>query len=120
MSAKIAYISYPVTNMARAVEFYQNVLDCTPLFVREDWSEFDLGGQRFALHKVEARQPTASGEPPFLSLLARPIEQVIETLKQKGVKDFDPIEAHPFGKLSGFRDPDGNHVGLYEPPERRN
>lgn len=116
MTQKIAYISYPVTNMARAVEFYQNVLALKPLFIRDDWSEFDLGGQRLALHKVDAHPETSAGEAPFLSLLAQPIEQVIETLKQKGVKAFDPIEEHPFGKFSGFKDPDGNHLGLYQPP----
>ncbi len=118
MPLKIAYISYPVTDMDRAVEFYQRVLDCKPRFVRDDWSEFDLGGQRLALHHVADAAEPPRREQPFLSLLARPIEQVIETLKQRGVKQFDPIERQPFGNLSGFRDPDGNPIGLYEPPEK--
>ena len=48
----IAFISYPVRDLNKAVEFYQKVLEIKPLFLREDWAEFELDGQRFALQKV--------------------------------------------------------------------
>ena len=40
----IAFVSYPVANLDRAVEFYQKVLGIEPLFHREDWAEFKLDG----------------------------------------------------------------------------
>ena len=51
MQAKIAFISYPVSNLDKAVKFYQKVLGKEPLFHREDWAEFELGGQKLALQK---------------------------------------------------------------------
>ena len=51
MQAKIAFIAYPVSNLDKAVEFYQKVLGKKPLFHREDWAEFELGGQKLALKK---------------------------------------------------------------------
>ena len=44
----IAFISYPVRDLKKAVEFYQKLLEIKPLFLREDWAEFELNGQRFA------------------------------------------------------------------------
>ena len=52
MQAKIAFISYPVSNLDKAVKFYQKVLGKEPLFHREDWAEFELGGQKLALQKI--------------------------------------------------------------------
>ena len=50
----IAFITYPVFDLDRAVEFYQKVLGIKPLFHRKDWAEFKLEGQRFALQQVKS------------------------------------------------------------------
>ena len=52
----IAFISYPVINLHKAVEFYQKVIGIEPLFHRKDWAEFKIEGQRFSLQKVETVQ----------------------------------------------------------------
>ena len=57
----IAFISYPVCDINKAVEFYQKVLEIEPLFLREDWAEFELDGQRFALQKVNELKPQQAG-----------------------------------------------------------
>ena len=117
MIQKIAYFWVPVTDMDRAVEFYHQLLGLKLLFNREDWSEFDIDGQRLALRKVSAL-PDPGGRPvvPGISLLAQPIEQAIATLKQKRVQFTEELEVYPYGKLASFRDLDGNILGLYEPP----
>ena len=48
MIQKIAYIWYPVTDMNRAIEFYNELLGLTLLFKGEDWSELEIDGQRLA------------------------------------------------------------------------
>jgi predicted enzyme related to lactoylglutathione lyase len=116
MIQEIAYFWVPVKDMDRAVEFYHQLLGLKLLFKREDWSEFDLDGQRLALRKVSALSVPGDSAVPGISLLARPIEQVIATLKQKGVQFTEELEVYPYGKLASFRDPDGNILGLYEPP----
>ncbi len=113
MQTKIAFISYPVSNLDRAVEFYQKVLRKEPLFHRKDWAEFELDGQRLALQKSPA--PGKVGATVYF--LARPIEGFIFRLKELDVTLDGNIEVHSYGKLARFRDPDGNILGLYEPPE---
>jgi predicted enzyme related to lactoylglutathione lyase len=115
---KIAYIWYQTTDMDRTVEFYQQVLGLKLLFKREDWSEFDIDGQRLAFCKVDALLENKDSFRPGISFLAQPIEQAIATLSQKGVPFSGELEIYPYGKLASFRDPDGNVLGLYEPPPR--
>jgi catechol 2,3-dioxygenase-like lactoylglutathione lyase family enzyme len=113
MHAKIAFISYPVSNLDKAVKFYQKVLRKEPLFHREDWAEFDLDGQRLALQKSSSQ----NGIGATVYFLARPIEGFIFRLKELDAALEGNIEIHSYGKLARFRDPDGNVLGLYEPPE---
>ncbi|MBC8288290.1 MAG: VOC family protein [Nitrospinae bacterium] len=113
MQTKIAFISYPVANLDRAVGFYQKVLGKEPLFHREDWAEFDLCGQRLALQKSSS--PGGVGATVYF--LARPIEGFVLRLKELDAALDGNIEIHSYGKLARFRDPDGNILGLYEPPE---
>ena len=114
MIDKIAYTWYPTTDMDRAVEFYKDSLGFKLLFKREDWSEFDIAGQRLALRKVDTirRGKTIPG----VSFMAQPIEQAIDTLSRNGVSFVEDLKVYPYGKLAYFQDPDGNILGLYEPP----
>ena len=113
MQTTIAFISYPVVSLDRAVEFYQKVLGKEPLFQREDWAEFELGGQRLALQKSSSTGRVGA----TVYFLARPIEGFVLRLKELDTMLDGNIEIHSYGKLARFRDPDGNILGLYEPPE---
>lgn len=117
MLKKIAYSYYSVLDMDKAVEFYQNVLGLELLFKRDDWSEFKIDDQRIALHKTDGR---ISNGGAVISFHAEPIEAIIETLKNKGVRFVDELHVYPYGKLASFQDPDGNILGLYQPPVKSN
>ena len=116
MLQKVAYIWYPVTDMDRAIEFYHELLGFKLRFKREDWSELEIDGQRLALRKVSSLPDRDGPAVPGVAFLAQPIEQVIATLSQKGVSFVEELKVYPYGKLATFRDPDGNLLGLYEPP----
>ena len=118
MIDKIAYIWVPTTDMDRAVAFYKDVLGFKLLFKREDWSEFEIGGQRLALCKVDTLHPSKTS--PGVSFMAQPIEQVIDTLSGKGVTFIEELKVYPYGKLIHFQDPDDNILGFYEPPPGNN
>ena len=119
MQAKIAFISYPVTNLDKSVKFYQKVLGKEPLFQREDWAEFELGGQKLALQKTSVpSSPSPAGATVYF--LARPIEDFVLRLKELDTALVGNIEIHSYGKLARFKDPDGNILGLYEPADDRN
>jgi predicted enzyme related to lactoylglutathione lyase len=116
MQTKIAFISYPVSNLDRAVEFYQKILGEKPLFHQEDWAEFELGGQRLALQKTNT--PTGTGA--IVYFLAHPIESFVLRLNELDTAMIGNIEIHSYGKLARFKDLDGNIFGLYEPPNNSN
>jgi catechol 2,3-dioxygenase-like lactoylglutathione lyase family enzyme len=113
MQTKIAFTSYPVSDLDRAVKFYQKVLGMKPLFHREDWAEFDLGGQKLALQKVSS--PISLVSSAVVYFLAQPIEGFVFRLKEMDISLLGSIEVHSYGKLARFKDPDGNILGLYDP-----
>jgi predicted enzyme related to lactoylglutathione lyase len=51
-------------------------------------------------------------------LEARPIEKVITTLENNKVIFINKLELFSYGKMAIFKDPDGNLIGLYEPPAK--
>jgi len=114
MFQKIAYTCYPVRDMGRAVDFYRDVLGLQPLFTGDEWSEFEIGGQRLALHKTPASSLVL--EMAVVSLEARPIEQAVEKLKRRGVRLARDVQTLAYGKRASFLDSEGNLIGLYEPP----
>ena len=114
----IAFVSYPVANLDRAVEFYQKVLGIEPLFHREDWAEFKLEGQRFALKKENILQKQHTGA--IVYFMAKPLQKFIDRLQEFGTEILGSVETHSYGKLAQFKDPEGNIFGLYEPPDHFN
>ena len=121
MFEKIAFIHYPTQDLERAIEFYRDVLGLKLLVQNEEWVEFEVGGQRLALRLVDPW--TVDTEPSNISsamiwLEAHPIEKLIATLKNKNIKFINELESLSYGKTASFRDPDGNPIGLYEPPSK--
>ena len=121
MFDKIAFVHYETENLDRALKFYKDVLGLTLRVQNEEWIEFDVGGQRLALRKVDTltRQPDAPRPTGAMVWLeARPIEQAIAHLKKNKIQFFNELAIFAYGKTATFADPDGNSIGLYEPPEK--
>ena len=121
MFQKIAFIHYPTQNLERALRFYRDILGFNLLVQNEEWVEFEAGGQRLALRLVDpwtasTESPSATGAMIWLE--ARPIEKTIEILKSKKVIFISELDVFSYGKTATFTDPDGNPIGLYEPPEK--
>ncbi|KMP11674.1 hypothetical protein UR09_02750 [Candidatus Nitromaritima sp. SCGC AAA799-A02] len=116
MINKLAFISCPVTDLDRSIIFYRDVLGFKLLFIEDNWAEFDIDGQRLALHLEAARPKPDRPSGAAVYFTAWPIEETIEKLKCNGVAFHGEMETHSYGKLIGFSDPDGNPLGLYEPP----
>ena len=116
MVEDIAFSYYCVTDMDRAVQFYEKTLGLSVLFKGEDWSEFQIHERRIALCKTN--EPIMSRGGAVISLLAKPIENVIASLKSQGVCFVKELHVFPYGKLAEFLDSEGNILGLYEPPAK--
>ncbi len=118
MINKIAFTHYCITDMDRAVDFYQNILGLTLLFKRDDWSEFSIGAQRLAIRHEKSVAKPAGGA--IVSLATDDIDKLTAALKEKGVRFAKEVQSFPYGKLAAFFDPDDNLIGLYEPPAKNN
>ena len=117
MLKKIAFVSYCTRDLDEALKFYSDILGLRLLVQNEDWIEFNVGGQRLALQKSET-SPSSSKSGAMVWLEAKPIEEAIQHLKKNKINFINELEVLSYGKTASFRDPDGNLIGLYEPPEK--
>jgi len=121
MLQKIAFIHYCTENLDRSLKFYRDVLGLKLLVQNEEWVEFDVGGQRLALRKVDSMPAKLEESHPngaMIWLEANPIEESIALLHKNNINFIKELEIFPYGKTATFTDPDGNLIGLYEPPAK--
>jgi len=53
-----------------------------------------------------------------MEFLVEDIEGVVGELAARGVR-VEPIREERFGRITTFRDPEGNVIGLEQPPKRK-
>ena len=118
MINKISFISYSVSNLQRSIIFYRDLLGLKLLLKNDAWAEFNIDGQRLAIHeeKTDSNVNDQSGATVYFE--ANPIKNMVEALQSKGIIFNGEIEVYPYGKLILFFDLDNNSLGLYEPPEQ--
>jgi len=116
MINKIGFISYTVSNLQQSIKFYQNLLGLELLLKDDRWAEFNISGQRFAIHEKTNGEIMDDQSAAIVYFEANPIETIVKDLQVKGVKFRGEIEVYSYGKLILFSDPDNNSLGLYEPP----
>lgn len=113
MMKALSFITYPVTDVPRAVEFYRDVIGLLPSdeTFNENYVEFDTGSAAFAV----------DGEPADISpgsqrCAAFEVEDVAaerERLIGKGVP-VSELWAFPICKICFVTDPDGNRFTLHQ------
>jgi catechol 2,3-dioxygenase-like lactoylglutathione lyase family enzyme len=97
---KVHYIRFPVSDLKRAISFYQNVLGLDKTSEWPSGAIFDVGGVQFGLEL---------GRPPEIFLLVDNVNEAYKTLKEKGVKFVAEPKDQPWGaRTATFVDPDGN------------
>jgi len=119
MINKIGFISYTVTNLQQSIKFYQNLLGLELLLKDNLWAEFNISGQRFAIHEKTIGTIKHDQSTAIVYFEVNPIETIVKDLQIKGVKFLGEIEVYSYGKLILFSDPDNNSLGLYEPPKKK-
>ncbi len=141
MIKKISTIEIPVSNMKRAVSFYENVLGLKKSYDHPVWTSFDVGGVSFALAasgtkgkekdtelckscslcvlrfaagkmKLDKKAPTATS---ILNFEVGNLDETYGILRERGVKFItEPKEQGWGGKTAIMLDPDNNILVLYE------
>jgi predicted enzyme related to lactoylglutathione lyase len=113
MTAKdVAFVMYPVTDMARAVAFYREVLGLRKDGLERDfWVEFDVGGVTFGLGNFE--QVGTPGTAQSFALEVDDMPATRAELAGRGVESTEPFET-AVCFISTIRDPDGNKIVLHQ------
>lgn len=103
-----------VSDMARSVAFYRDVLGLPVRFESPKWTELDTPGSTLALHLADV--PSKSVISPdaipagqcHLSFAVDDLDEFHQEMIAKGVPCLQPPEEEDFGgRLAGYADPDG-------------
>ncbi len=111
---ELAFTAYPVTNLARARNFYEGILGLVPNApVKPDdkFIEYDVGPGTVAIGSSPNWPPSKDGAS--VALEVEDFEAAIAHLRGHKI-DFiiGPMEA-PKCHMATFRDPDGNRLTIH-------
>lgn len=111
-----------VTDLDRAVAFYTQTLGLRLVYrAGEHWASLRAGAFDIGLHPAGPHTPTpgAAGAIGIGLSVDEPIDQVVSSLKTRGVTFTGPVTDDGPVKLAFFADPDGNGLYLAEETTHR-
>jgi predicted enzyme related to lactoylglutathione lyase len=112
----VAAVWVPVTDMRRALEFYEDALELQVSERDDDWSALDVNGVMVGLNGSPQETPHGDGGALIAFQPEGELEDEVERLRSRGVEFPDEISEHTWGRIVPFKDPDGNDLQLYAPP----
>ncbi len=112
----IAFTMYPVTDMARAKEFYLGALGLAPGEMEtEYWCEFEVAGGTFGIGNFE--QVGKPGTAQSLALEVPDLAALRASLVAHGIAVAEPHELE-ICSIAVVSDPDGNTIWLHQSKPR--
>jgi predicted enzyme related to lactoylglutathione lyase len=116
---EIAFIAYPVADIARARKFYEGVLGLKPNapLKAEDqkWIEYDLGPGTLGIGCSPQWLPSPNG--PSAALEVEDFDAAVATLREHKVPIIiGPLDL-PNCSMATIQDPDGNKLTLHRRKE---
>ncbi|MGH2712003.1 MAG: VOC family protein [Actinomycetota bacterium] len=114
MLGPIDHVYYWVSDMDRAVKFYEGTLGLT-IKRREgsNWTEIDGGAIHFALHGAVDARPVQTGGAT-VSFEVKDLDRTRTELEGRGVELDHVGEIGESARYATFRDPDGNTLQIIE------
>jgi predicted enzyme related to lactoylglutathione lyase len=114
MITSLAFVLYPVSDVAAARQFYESALrlKLTHEFGGA-WFEYDLGDTTFAICSADAAHP-APVRGGLAAFEVDDLDAEVERLKTMGILPGGPIADTPVCRFVSFRDPDGSEVILHQ------
>jgi predicted enzyme related to lactoylglutathione lyase len=112
---KIGFVGIPVTDIARARQFYEGVLGLEVLeqMMGGQWIEYRIGPDTLAIGNV-GEQWRPSNEGTSAALEMDQFDEAITEMKNARIKfDADPFET-PCCHMAVVQDPDGNKLIIHK------
>jgi len=113
----ISVVWLPVTDIGRAVGFYSETLGLGVSQQEAQWAEVEAGDVKIGLNARDEETPGGDGGAVIAFRPQGDIDGAVEQLRGKGVEFAGGVSDHPWGRVATFKDPDGNDLQLYEPPQ---
>lgn len=113
MALGVATVWLPVTDLDRAIGFYDG-LGLSTKSKDDDWAELEADGLTIGLN---AHESPAGGGGAVIAFRVDDIEAAVSEYEGKGVTFTDGVSKHPWGQIAPFQDPDGNDLQLYAAPQ---
>jgi len=119
---RLSYAIVFVSEMARSVAFFRDVIGLTLRFESPGWTEFDTGGATLALHASEGHVPeaTAHGLPPgrcHPGFAVADLDAFHRRMMEKNVRCLQEPRTVFGSRIAQYADPDGLAISVGE--ERR-
>jgi predicted enzyme related to lactoylglutathione lyase len=109
----MAFVAYPVNDIARAVAFYRDVVGLRPAGLSSDyWVEFDAGDTTFGVGRAEGLG-IAPGSAFSAAFEVDDLARVRERIAARGV-EVTEIREGPVCASCFATDPDGNRFALHQ------
>ena len=110
---EIGFVGIPVTNMARARAFYEDVLGLKPdlALTGERWTEYTVGTGTIAIACIgDEWRPSDQGTAAALEV--ENLEDATARLRERKVR-YDEAES-PVCRMAIIQDPDGNKLIIHK------
>jgi predicted enzyme related to lactoylglutathione lyase len=113
----IAFTGYPITDVSRARDFYEGVLNLKPgtVFQHEQsfWIEYDIGPGTLAVSNMSSGMWKPSPDGPSAALEVEDFDAATASLRAAGIKFVvEPMDSGPC-RMAIIADPDGNSLIIH-------
>ena len=116
MFSRIGAVILLVSDMKRSIRFYRDTLGMDLKQESKDWTEFSSRGTVLALHPAK-RKRIKKNNGILVGFSISDFDDVINSLKKKGVKFYKKPKQEPFGKHTIIQDPDGHLISIVQMPQ---
>jgi predicted enzyme related to lactoylglutathione lyase len=117
MFKKVAFTMYPVTDMARARNFYEKTLKLSVGKISDEgaWVEYDLpGGGCFAITTLATGVKPSADSGGSIAFEVEDLDKLVSALKAKNVTFKLDIFSSPVCRMAVLLDSEGNAVALHQ------
>jgi predicted enzyme related to lactoylglutathione lyase len=113
MIVRVWDVTFTVSDLDRAVEFYGGVLRLPKKYEFSTYAGFDCGGVEIGL--APGQVPCGGEGVPCVNLLVHDVDEAYRTLRERGVQFLKEPHDTPWGgRIALFADPDGNRMQLVQ------
>lgn len=111
MFEEFGLVMVVVSDMARSVAFYRDILGLKLVFENSEWSSFQVGHVALGLHPHSPHLPVNAGGGISFGFYVSSLDDTLAKLAEFGVAP-KHISEENFGRLAIIPDPDGYGIQL--------